>query len=59
MKALGGKERERRLRVPMSKQVCVYMVYLFLVRECLVSEVEFITSMEYEESVWMKVRSRR
>ena len=23
----------------------------FLVRECLVSEVEFITSMEYEESV--------
>ena len=26
-----------------------------LVRECLVSEVEFITSMEYEESVWMKV----
>ena len=27
----------------------------FLVRECLVSEVEFITSVEYEESVWMKV----
>ena len=28
----------------------------FLVRECLVSEVEFITSVRYEESVWMKVR---
>ena len=28
----------------------------FLVRECLVSEVEFITGVEYEESVWMKVR---
>ena len=28
---------------------------VFLVRECLVSEVEFITSVEYEESVWMKV----
>ena len=27
-----------------------------LVRECLVSEVEFITSVRYEESVWMKVR---
>ena len=31
----------------------------FLVRECLVSEVEFITRVEYEESVWMKVRSGR
>ena len=30
----------------------------FLVRECLVSEVEFITSVRYEESVWMKVRGR-
>ena len=28
----------------------------FLVRECLVSEVEFITTVVYEESVWMKVR---
>ena len=27
----------------------------FLVRECLVSEVDFITSVEYEESMWMKV----
>ena len=31
----------------------------FLVRECLVSEVEFITSVEYEQSVWMKVQGRR
>ena len=31
----------------------------FLVRECLVSEVEFITSVRYEESVWMKVRGER
>ena len=31
----------------------------FLVRECLVGEVEFITSVEYEESVWMKVRGGR
>ena len=31
----------------------------FLVRECLASEVEFITSMEYEEGVWMKVRGGR
>ena len=31
----------------------------FLVRECLVSDVEFITSVEYEESVWMKVRGGR
>ena len=30
-----------------------------LVRECLLSEVEFITSMEYEESVWMKVQGGR
>ena len=28
----------------------------FLVRECLVSEVEFITAVAHEESVWMKVR---
>ena len=28
----------------------------FLVCECLVSEIEFITSVRYEESVWMKVR---
>ena len=26
----------------------------FLVRECLVSEVEFITSVEYEERLWKK-----
>ena len=31
----------------------------FLVRECLVSEVEFITMVAYEESVWMKVRGER
>ena len=31
----------------------------FLVRECLVSEVEFITTVAYEESVWMKVRGER
>ena len=31
----------------------------FLVRERLVSEVEFITRVEYEESVWMKVRGGR
>ena len=31
----------------------------FLVRECLVSEVEFVTSVRYEESVWMKVRGER
>ena len=30
-----------------------------LVRECLVSEVEFITAVAYEESVWMKVRGER
>ena len=27
---------------------------VFLVRECLVDEVEFITDVHYEESVWMK-----
>ena len=31
----------------------------FLVLECLVSEVEFITAVAYEESVWMKVRGER
>ena len=31
----------------------------FSVRECLVSEVEFITSVMYEESVWMKVRGEK
>ena len=31
----------------------------FLVRECLVSEVEFIDSVKYEENVWMKVRGGR
>ena len=31
----------------------------FLVRECLVSEVEFTTSVRYEETVWMKVRGER
>ena len=31
----------------------------FLVRECLVSEVEFITALVHEESVWMKVRGER
>ena len=31
----------------------------FLVRECLANEVEFINSVKYEESVWMKVRSER
>ena len=29
----------------------------FLVRECLVNEVEFINTVKYEESVWMKIRS--
>ena len=29
----------------------------FLVRECLVNEVEFINTVKYEESVWMKLRS--
>ena len=27
----------------------------FLVRECLANEVEFISSVKYDESVWMKV----
>ena len=31
----------------------------FSVRECLVSEVEFITGVMYEESVWMKVRGEK
>ena len=31
----------------------------FLVRECLVNEVEFINTVKYEESVWMKIRSER
>jgi hypothetical protein len=31
----------------------------FLVRECLVEEVEFVSSVRYEESVWMKVRGGR
>ena len=31
----------------------------FLVRECLVNEVEFIITVKYEESVWMKIRSER
>ena len=30
-----------------------------LVRECLVNEVEFINTVKYEESVWMKIRSER
>ena len=31
----------------------------FLVRECLVNEVEFINTVKYEESVWMKLHSER
>ena len=31
----------------------------FLVRECLVNVVEFINTVKYEESVWMKIRSER
>ena len=31
----------------------------FLVRECLVNEVEFINTVKYEESVWMKISSER
>ena len=31
----------------------------FLVRECIVKEVEFIRNARYEESVWMKVRGGR
>ena len=30
-----------------------------LVCECLVNEVEFINTVKYEESVWMKIRSER
>ena len=29
----------------------------FLVRECLVNEVEFISTVKYEESVWIKLHS--
>ena len=31
----------------------------YLVRKCLVNEVEFINTVKYEESVWMKVHSER
>ena len=31
----------------------------FLIRECLVNEVEFINTVKYEESVWMKIHSER
>ena len=31
----------------------------FLVRECLVSEVEFISQVKYEESLWLKLRGER
>ena len=31
----------------------------FLARDCLVNEVEFINTVKYEESVWMKIRSER
>ena len=31
----------------------------FLVSECLVNKVEFINTVKYEESVWMKIRSER
>ena len=31
----------------------------FLVRECLVEEVEFISKVCYEESLWMKIRGGR
>ena len=30
-----------------------------LVRECLVEELEFVNTVKYEESVWMKVRGGR
>ena len=30
----------------------------FLVRECLVDEVEYISDVHYEESVWMKVKRK-
>ena len=31
----------------------------FLVRDCLVNEVQFVNEVKYAESVWMKVRSER
>ena len=31
----------------------------FLVRECLVDKVQFVSAVKYEESVWMKVRGGR
>ena len=31
----------------------------FLVRECLVDEVEFVSMVKYAESVWMKVQGGR
>lgn len=31
----------------------------FLIRDCLIDEVEFISNVRYEESVWMKVRGGR
>ena len=31
----------------------------FLVHECLVNKVEFINTVRYEDSVWMKIRSER
>ena len=31
----------------------------FFVRECLVDEVEFVSTVKYEESVWMKIRGGR
>ena len=31
----------------------------FLVRECFVGEVEFVSKVRYEETVWMKVRGGR
>ena len=31
----------------------------FLVRKCLVNEVEYINTVKYEESVWIKLRSER
>ena len=31
----------------------------FLVRECLVNDVEFINTVKYEESVWIKIHNER
>ena len=31
----------------------------FLVRECLVNDIEFINTVKYKESVWMKICSER